>query len=188
MIVAPGMTITKRGSWLVACATIAPLLPSAVADAAPAAIPTPPKGCKTVEAYTGNGGGWVKMELCFTQADKHLASGVVWPNEPADTVWARCSGNRGSGLWDSKPCRVTSQLTLKKDGVEAWTEDRAFSVARDSGGNTYADQANHAPELPQKWPARLPRSPTRLITSALTAVSLTERSLRHTPLILSPAR
>ncbi len=80
------------------------------------------------------------MEVCFTQRDKHLVGGKVWPNEPTDTVWARCSGNRGSGgFWDSKPCRVTSKLTLKKDGVEAWTEDRAFNVAADSGGNTYVD-------------------------------------------------
>lgn len=65
----------------------------------------------------------------------------------------------------------------------------ALGIADYLGSDHPHDQAHHPPKLPQERTAGLPRSPTRLITAALTAVRVTQRSASpRTGLIVAPPR
>ncbi|MGK5638824.1 hypothetical protein ACSNOK_11005 [Streptomyces sp. URMC 126] len=85
--------------------------------------PTPPKGCASTQGYSSSGNERAKLTVCFTQewykpvyGDKRL--------EPTDVITANCSNH--NLWWRSTGCSVTAKLTLKKNGVHVWTENRAW--------------------------------------------------------------
>jgi hypothetical protein len=94
-------------------------------SAADAAVSqNPPKGCASTEGYGNGESVWAKATVCFTEREKPgLYGGQTL--EPTDVLTGACS-KAGVVFWDKTPCAVSGKLTLRKDGVFAWTESRSL--------------------------------------------------------------
>ncbi|MFG6194183.1 hypothetical protein [Nonomuraea sp. JJY05] len=111
---------------------------TAIPHAASAHAPSqnPPRGCANKEAASGNYSA--RVTICLTETwKKHAFGGPTL--EPTDTVTLECW--HGVVLWSNSDCSMDSKLTLSKDGVRAWTEERSNSVyiARNGNTSTYTD-------------------------------------------------
>lgn len=98
---------------------------ASIATADAAASQNPPRGCASTEAYGSGKSAWAKATVCFTEEEKWHVYGPT-TTEPTDVLTGECQ-KFGVFLWDKASCSVKGKLTLRKDGVPAWTEDRSLS-------------------------------------------------------------
>ncbi|MEQ4722961.1 hypothetical protein [Nonomuraea sp. B19D2] len=95
----------------------------------------PPRGCAQKEAASGNYSA--RVRICLTETLRKRAFETTL--DPTDTVTLECW--HGVVLWSNTHCSMNSKLSLWKDGVHVWTEDRSNNVdiARSGNTSTYTD-------------------------------------------------
>ena len=116
--------VLRNTGLLVSTLTLAATAASmSTADAA--ASQNPPKACASTEAYGGGRAVWAKATVCLTERNKPgLYGGQTL--EPTDVLTGACSKAGDIVFWDKAPCTVRAKLTLRKDGLLAWTEERSL--------------------------------------------------------------
>lgn len=131
------MTNPFRGlAVLLTAATALTATPHAASAYAPPSQ-NPPRGCAEKEVTSGN--YRAKVTICLTEAWKTHTFGER-TLEPTDTVTLECK-HSDILFWSNTNCSMNSKLSLFKDGVHAWTEERGnrVSIARTGSTSTATD-------------------------------------------------